>query len=452
MKSRKEYVLIGLSIAVWLILLCTQWLFLRDAYALTAGKQLGEIAQELNLILNPVEGENAPNDFLVQYADLFADTIHSYSILDEIEPAAIPFDFSELNSERDRLLNQVHQQFGSSVRFAIVLEEWGPIDDDNNYVPYQRLEPSIKNSLLGSLSELQGAVSYGSFSSTEKNIFFFAKLYFVYDNIWPKTLQQITGQVILAIISFLLLTGLLVWSMTRLFRLQKEKQQQIEFVDNIQHSFQTPLTTIKVASASQMKYLAENNLTEARKMGSYVHAQTARLQQIIDQLNQNATPQLKEVLNKKEVALSRLIQHCIQDMTIKYNNRTVNITYDSDPINITFNGDPFYLKTAFLNVLDNAFHYNEEDENLQIFISARSLLDSIKIEITDNGQGVNRDVVKNLGNKYYRPESSSHLSGLGLGIYQSRQIVKAHGGTLNIISDTTAGFSVHIKLPADDET
>ena len=447
MKQGLHRILVILSIVAWLILIITQYTLLRDSYSLTSSQFLSDMAADVTAVINPVDGKNAPNDFLVQYADLFAKTVQAYGDSDAVPKDSIPFHYPQLDSFANEIVSKVQQLHGDDVEFAMLMEQWGPIDDNNNYEPVQHFDLSIENKILGNLQSLNGSFSQSSFSSTEQNVFFHVLAYYKFNNVKGKILGKIKVQLALALLSIILLTALLVWTLRRLFQLHREQKEQHEFVDNIRHTFQTPLTTINVASASQMRYLAEGNQEAARKMGSYVHAQTARLQRIIDQLNTNAGLDLKQALNIREISLATFFGHCQQDMKIKYAHRPVDIIVTLIPDDLNMKADPFFLKTAILNVLDNAFQYNENDEDLHVEISAQEINQEITIQIADNGIGIDYNELQKLGKKYYRPAQHSHIGGLGLGLYQATQIVAAHGGSIQFLGDTTAGFTVIMKIP-----
>ena len=244
-------------------------------------------------------------------------------------------------------------------------------------------------------------------------------------------------------------TGVYIYLLTRLFTFHRYKVEQDDYIDNIRRALQHPLATIKNASASQMKLIAEENFSDVRKMGSYVHAQTARLQQVIDQLNKKAKVNITEGLQKRTVSLPVFFDHCHQDMKIKHAHRNVNISISLNPENLLLDADPFYLKTAILNVLDNVYQFNESDEDLHVELSANQLHDEVRIQISDNGIGLDHEESKKVGRKYYRPAQHNHIFGLGLGLFQAKEIIKAHGGRMRVRSDTTAGFTVEFFIPSE---
>lgn len=446
MNKRISNILILVSLAAWLALLVSLWILLCDSFALSSERYHAHHSSEFMQIINTQEGKTSANDFVIQYAERFAKTIEEYDSVEDIPNDSIPFHYSVLDKFANDISKKISARYTQEIEYAFILDEWGIIDSVNNYIPLQQ-SSSIKNKLIGNLTSLKGAFAQHSYSSAENGIYFHVKPYFKILDVDKLILKKIILQLFLSIFSFLLLTAIIIWLLKNIFRLARKRQEQIEFVDNIRQTFQTPLTTISVASASQMRYLAENNIDDARKMGSYVHAQTARLQQIADQLNKNASLDIKLSIKPRDISLSVLFQHCLEDMKIKYGHREVDVHISVVPEDLNLMADPFYFKTAILNILDNAFQYNEADEELHVEIHAFNTNKEVFIRISDNGIGLEHSELSKIAKKYYRPSQHSHIYGLGLGLYQAKQIVVAHHGRIQFQGDTTAGFTVEMVLP-----
>ena len=256
-------------------------------------------------------------------------------------------------------------------------------------------------------------------------------------------------------ILFILALFMLLISHILLFRhvrkLNQVQLRQDEFVANTRRTFQSALSSIKVAGASLLRHLAANEVDEARDLGSYMHSQTARLQRILDQLTEETRNPLIDRLKKREISLRIFFDHCIRDMQIKYKNRPVQIILNLNPEDLHIVADPFYLKTAVLNVLDNSFRYNIEETDLNIEITANKIHTTTKIRIADNGIGVDHDNLKKLGSKFYRTPEHEKIHGIGLGLFQAVEIVEAHGGSVTFQGDTTAGLAVTMSIPDESE-
>ena len=81
-----------------------------------------------------------------------------------------------------------------------------------------------------------------------------------------------------------------------------------------------------------------------------------------------------------------------------------------------------------------------------IVVSSQRIVDKISIEVSDNGPGMDEEFVRN---ELFRPFRSTKSSGLGIGAYQAREMVRMSGGDLEVISGRGAGTTMRITLPAE---
>lgn len=106
--------------------------------------------------------------------------------------------------------------------------------------------------------------------------------------------------------------------------------------------------------------------------------------------------------------------------------------------------DKFHLTTALLNVLENAVKYGSNT----IIVKTEIVERQFAISFLDNGIGIAKNKQALLFEKFYRVEQGNlhNTKGLGLGLYYVDQIVKAHQGSVNVISDLGKGAQFIILL------
>jgi signal transduction histidine kinase len=102
---------------------------------------------------------------------------------------------------------------------------------------------------------------------------------------------------------------------------------------------------------------------------------------------------------------------------------------------------------VFLNLFDNAVKYGRDGKRIDVYIGM--IEDDIVITIRDFGQGVAEDELENLKMKFYKG-SNSKERGSGIGLAVCEEIIKYHGGTLELANATDGGFVVTIVLPISD--
>jgi len=114
----------------------------------------------------------------------------------------------------------------------------------------------------------------------------------------------------------------------------------------------------------------------------------------------------------------------------------------SEPIYIS--GDSNRLKQVFFNIFDNALKYGRDGKRIEVDVDI--IDDYIVISIRDFGPGVPEDEIDNLKMKFYKG-SNSKERGNGIGLAVCDEIVKYHGGTLELSNIDGGGFAVTIALP-----
>jgi len=115
-------------------------------------------------------------------------------------------------------------------------------------------------------------------------------------------------------------------------------------------------------------------------------------------------------------------------------------------------GDDASLQRVLINVLDNAVDATKEGGLLKIATRARRSSEGdgpgIIVEITDTGAGIPPELLPKIFDLFVTTKPSGKGTGLGLVVCQ--EIVKAHGGTIEIKSQVEQGTSVRIFLPIDE--
>lgn len=111
------------------------------------------------------------------------------------------------------------------------------------------------------------------------------------------------------------------------------------------------------------------------------------------------------------------------------------------------NADEEQLTRVLLNLLANAVKYRRDDASLEIDISARSAGETIAIDVTDNGTGVEEEHAERAFEVLERLDPR-RSTGLGFGLAISRRIVEGYGGTIEFVHDQPSGAHLEIVLPA----
>src|SRR5205823_1861411 len=94
--------------------------------------------------------------------------------------------------------------------------------------------------------------------------------------------------------------------------------------------------------------------------------------------------------------------------------------------------DPLRLEQVITNLLDNAVKFSPDGGPIQIEITSDN--QQVCISVTDHGIGISLEHHPKIFNRFYQANTISHLGGMGLGLFISRQIIQLHGGSIDFES------------------
>ena len=127
----------------------------------------------------------------------------------------------------------------------------------------------------------------------------------------------------------------------------------------------------------------------------------------------------------------------------------IAIIRDLDDAPGTFVADAEFMRSALINILDNAVDACIEDHSKKehtIYFTINQDPDHLVIEIRDNGVGMDQQTRDKVFNLFF---SSKQSKGTGFGLFISKNIVQQHGGFINVKSAKGKGTCIHIKIPKE---
>jgi signal transduction histidine kinase len=148
-------------------------------------------------------------------------------------------------------------------------------------------------------------------------------------------------------------------------------------------------------------------------------------------------------LNIKEFAIDDFLNETIQAFQVI--TKTHQIVWDGGFTNETIAADRQRLEQVFINLLSNAIKYSP-GENKVIVNSSKTNKELI-VKIRDFGIGVPIDEQSNIFERFYRAkDTSKNISGFGLGLYISKDIIKRHNGRIWVEREDR-GSAFYFSLP-----
>ena len=215
-----------------------------------------------------------------------------------------------------------------------------------------------------------------------------------------------------------------------------------EFIGIASHELKTPLTSIK----AYMQLLERSDLNDREK--NYIQKTNSNINKLSnligDLLDVSKVQAGRLQLNNAPFSLPKLINESIENVQHMYASH--QIINRNSVSTLTLYGDVLRLEQCMINLLVNAIKYSPGAKF--IYVNAVISTREVRIEVIDQGFGISKENQAKIFDRYFRAEELSPvISGLGMGLYISNEIVKQHRGKMEVKSTLGKGSTFSITLP-----
>ncbi len=449
--KRKINLLIGFSSVLLLILCAIQIYLVKTTYNYKVEQFHNEIKDKIATITNNYT-ELDSSVFMkkdILYKGLVQKFINDKNYRKHLKEDLLN------NQYRDVLTRRLRQKLDSAfpneeVSFAVVANKFIVFNANTKTDTIFSEKPTLRNSIYGNLASLDNAFLIRNYVGTTSGFkngnykLLTEDCLFVSVKNWEQIIwSRMITILILSILSMLVLVSLFVIAIKALIEQKKVSDVKTDFINNITHELKTPLTTLSIST----KMLAREEIKEDNAVFNSVldtvDRQNIRLQNIIDQVMSNSLGFQEVALQKVKVKPNMLLETIIADFHLAY--PTIQIHHEFINSKVTIDLDKFHLTTAINNVLENAVKYG--CQNITLITSQENNL--FHISIQDDGIGIAKSKQPLLFEKFYRVEQGNlhNTKGLGLGLYYVDQIIKAHQGSVKVVSELGKGASFTLSIP-----
>lgn len=214
------------------------------------------------------------------------------------------------------------------------------------------------------------------------------------------------------------------------------------FISVAAHELKTPITSLRGFAELLLREVSSNGVPEPQRLERglrRIDEQSRRLARLVEQLLDVGRIQSGKLgLEPAAVDVVALVRE-----VAKGAGREV-VVHGPDALSATV--DPLGLERVLTNLVDNAVKYVPAGSPIAVDI--RGTGDGIEIVVADAGPGIAPADRERIFEPFYRGDSDSGASGMGLGLYVSRQIVEQHGGTLSAVFPKAGGTRMVVALPS----
>ncbi|MGH6961063.1 MAG: ATP-binding protein, partial [Dongiaceae bacterium] len=255
---------------------------------------------------------------------------------------------------------------------------------------------------------------------------------------------------------------------------KRTDRMRVDFVANASHELRTPLSTL-VGFIETLRGPAREDAAARERFLAIMHEQGQRMSRLVADLLSLSRIELNEHTPPiGQVKLGEIIRTIVDGLEFKAAGRQMTIVMDAPPPDgqaptrlddlPAINGDDDELTQVFQNLIDNAIKYGRMGATIRIAgwtvapaalgavppLSAQRLdRPAVAVAVMDEGEGIAREHLPRLTERFYRVETarSRELGGTGLGLAIVKHILNRHRGALDIDSAVGVGSTFTVHLP-----
>jgi two-component system phosphate regulon sensor histidine kinase PhoR len=230
-------------------------------------------------------------------------------------------------------------------------------------------------------------------------------------------------------------------------------QLQSDFVAAVSHEFRTPLTAMRHLT----NMLEEGSVSEDRLPRYYgaLGKETRRLHEMVESLLDFGSMESgRRTFHLEETSAGELARRVVDEFRERDTSAAQRIELQGileiDSKQTRIRADSEALALALRNLLDNAIKYSPHSSTVSVSVEAHDGFAGISVQ--DQGAGIPKEEQRDVFRKFVRGKSARTLDvkGTGIGLAMADQIVKAHGGRLELASEPGQGSRFTILLPVLD--
>ena len=222
-----------------------------------------------------------------------------------------------------------------------------------------------------------------------------------------------------------------------------EKLRQ-EFISNVSHEIQSPLTSIRGFSQA-----LQNDRLSPEERAHYlaiIEDESTRLSRITENLLKLASLESDEVkFDPQPFRLDKQVRHLVLACEPRWTEKQIEV--DADLQEITFNGDEDLLSQVWNNLIYNSIKFTPPGGKINVALKRQD--GQVVFRICDTGVGIPPADLERIFERFYKADKSRTRSaeGSGLGLSIAQKIVQMHQGSIRVESQPEAGSTFVVTLP-----
>ncbi|WP_163999471.1 MASE1 domain-containing protein [Pyxidicoccus caerfyrddinensis] len=219
-----------------------------------------------------------------------------------------------------------------------------------------------------------------------------------------------------------------------------------EFISVAAHELRTPLATLTLRVQSLMSQLRRAGEGDGvmERLG-FISRQVARLTALVESVLDVGRANAGTLeLRREQVDLTALVEECVDRLADEAGRAGCELRLRTVAPHVSGYLDRGRVEQALTHILGNAIKFGI---GAPVDVELAQMDGRARLTVTDHGIGIPPEALKRIFGRFERGVSSRQYGGLGLGLFFSRQIVEAHGGSIHVESEAGAGATFVLELP-----
>ena len=253
-----------------------------------------------------------------------------------------------------------------------------------------------------------------------------------------------------SLIFTLVLLVTFIFTIVIIFRQKRYTEIKNDFINNMTHELKTPISSISLAAQMLNDESVGKSPQMLKHLGGVINDESKRLRFLVEKvLQMSMFDRNTAAFKKKELDLNELLENTASTFSLRVEHTGGHIYTEIEAVDSAIYVDEVHFTNAITNLLDNAVKYRKPEQPLDLYIKTWNKEDRLYFSIRDTGQGIKKENVKKIFDKFYRVHTGNvhDVKGFGLGLAYVKKIINLHEGEIKCESDLGKGTTFIVSLP-----
>ena len=151
------------------------------------------------------------------------------------------------------------------------------------------------------------------------------------------------------------------------------------------------------------------------------------------------------IIQKTKDDIKKVLEEAVESFRVLAKNKSINITTHIDPLIPQAAFDSYQIRRVLNNLISNSLKFTSTSGTINV--RAWFTQEKIIVSVVDSGPGIPKDKQHLLFSKFTQIQNANAAAGTGLGLYISKGIIEAHGGTISLESEENKGTTITFSIP-----